>query len=229
MVGWPDNIVELRQYTVHAERRHELVALFDAHFVESQEAEGVHVIGQFTDAGRGDRFVWLRGFDGMEQRRAGLTAFYAGPVWAEHKDAANITMIDVDDVLLLRPVAPVSYELPAPPGGASVIVATICGLRGPAEPAVLDDLSARLAASGTETVGVYVTEPRPNTFPVQPVREGEWHVVVLHRQGPALDQAAGSDDDPAGRVRSAVEACLPARLGPPQQVVLDPTPRSRLR
>ena len=51
-------------------------------------------------------FVWLRGFDGMEARKDALTAFYDGPVWAAHRDAANATMIDSDDVLLLKPAWP---------------------------------------------------------------------------------------------------------------------------
>jgi hypothetical protein len=37
------------------------------------------------------------------RRAEALAAFYSGPVWQEHHDAANATMIDSDDVLLLRP------------------------------------------------------------------------------------------------------------------------------
>ena len=41
------------------------------------------------------------------QRRAqGLAAFYGGPVWQAHRDAANATMVDSDDVFLLRPAWP---------------------------------------------------------------------------------------------------------------------------
>ncbi|WP_348642190.1 hypothetical protein [Mesorhizobium sp. B2-3-5] len=61
------------------------------------------VIGQFRDLDRPDMFVWLRGFDSMDARKDALTAFYGGPIWAAHRDAANATMIDSDDVLLLKP------------------------------------------------------------------------------------------------------------------------------
>ncbi len=37
-----------------------------------------------------------------------LGAFYGGPVWREHRDKFNDTMIDSDDVLLLRPSGPSS-------------------------------------------------------------------------------------------------------------------------
>jgi hypothetical protein len=95
-------IVELRQYTLHEGRRDELIDVFDREFVETQEELGMAVLGQFRDLDRPDRFVWLRGFIDMPSRETGLTAFYTGPVWKEHGPAANATMLDSDDVLLLR-------------------------------------------------------------------------------------------------------------------------------
>jgi hypothetical protein len=95
-------IVELRRYRLRPGRREELIELFDREFVESQEALGMRILGQFRDLDRPDDFVWLRGFDGMASRPGALAAFYGGPVWAKHRDAANATMIDSDDVLLLQ-------------------------------------------------------------------------------------------------------------------------------
>ena len=99
-------VVELRQYTVRHGRRDVLIELFDREFIETQEAVGMEVIGQFRDLDRPERFVWMRGFPDMQRRREALEAFYGGPVWKAHAVAANATMVDVDDVLLLRPVAP---------------------------------------------------------------------------------------------------------------------------
>jgi hypothetical protein len=52
------------------------------------------VIAQFCDLNNQDRFVWLRGFRDMASRTGQLQAFYGGPVWKAHRDAANATMID---------------------------------------------------------------------------------------------------------------------------------------
>ena len=82
-------VVELRQYTLNPGQRETLIALFDREFIESQEATGVTIIGQFRDLDRPDMFVWLRGFGGMDARKEGLAAFYDGPIWAAHRDAAN--------------------------------------------------------------------------------------------------------------------------------------------
>ena len=95
-------VIELRQYQLHPGRRDELIELFDAFLVEPQERAGMRVLGQFRDLDRPDWFVWLRGFDDMARRTAALGDFYHGPVWAQHRAAANATMVDSDDVLLLR-------------------------------------------------------------------------------------------------------------------------------
>ena len=95
-------IVELRQYKLHDGRRDTLIELFERAFIEPQEALGMKVIGIFRDLDRPDRFVWLRGFRDMDSRVAGLTDFYDGSVWKAHREAANATMIDSDNVLLLR-------------------------------------------------------------------------------------------------------------------------------
>ena len=99
-------VVELRQYTLKPGARDALVALFDREFVAPQEAVGMRVIGQFRDLDDADRFVWLRGFADMASRSAGLQAFYGGPAWLAHREEANATMVDSDDVLLLRPAWP---------------------------------------------------------------------------------------------------------------------------
>src|SRR5215470_10465135 len=73
-------IVELRQYTLKPGRRDELIELFERNFIESQEALGMSLIGQFRDLDNPDRFVWLRGFSDMVAREHALKAFYGGPV-----------------------------------------------------------------------------------------------------------------------------------------------------
>jgi hypothetical protein len=134
-------VVELRQYTLHPGKRDILIDLFDREFVESQEALGIKIIGQFRDLEHPDRFVWLRGFRDMTARAKALSDFYSGPVWKAHREAANATMIDSDNVLLLRPALPTSgfslENMKRPPIGShemptSLVLATIYYFEGPA-------------------------------------------------------------------------------------------------
>ena len=87
-------VVELRQYVLKPGAADDLVEVFEAEFVESQEALGMAIGGLFHDRDDADRFVWMRGFSSMEARRDALGAFYGGPVWKQHGPAANATMID---------------------------------------------------------------------------------------------------------------------------------------
>ena len=209
------HVVELRRYTLHPGARDTLVELFERAFVESQEILGMRVVGQFRDLDRPDRFVWLRGFADMAQRRHGLESFYGGPVWAEHRDAANATMIDSDDVYLLRPVE-IAGTAPSEGAGGPLGV-TIYHLEEPAEAGFLgwfqDHLAPQLIDSGAAIDLVFVTEAAVNTFPALPVREGERVLAWIGRaaETPALH-------DPRGRL---------AR--PPEHLRLQPTRRSRLR
>jgi NIPSNAP len=165
-------ILELRQYTLKPGARDTLIELFDREFVETQEAEGMRIVGQFRDLDRPERFVWLRGFADMAVRARSLDRFYRGPTWKAHGKAANATMVDADDVLLLRPVRP--FSLPAsrdtgrPP---RTLYATIVYL----DRAPTDEILARFDAPA---LGVLTTEYSANTYPALPVRDGE-HVVVV--------------------------------------------------
>ncbi|MFF2122821.1 NIPSNAP family protein [Kitasatospora sp. NPDC058184] len=154
-------VVELRRYTLHPGARETLIELFEREFVTGQQAVGITVGGRFRDLDDPDRFVWLRAFPDMAGRRRALEAFYGGPVWREHRDAANATMVDSDDVLLLR------GPCFTPPAGAREVLATVCH---PADAAAFD-------AFATEHLlpahALHRTEHAENDFPRLPVRTGE--------------------------------------------------------
>ncbi len=154
------SIVELRQYTLHPGARETLIELFEREFVTGQQAVGITVGGRFRDLDDPDRFVWLRAFPDMARRRRALEEFYGGPVWQEHRDAANATMIDSDDVLLLRGPC----FTPAP--GAREVQATICH---PSGAGAFDAYAARHL--GPEHA-LHRTEHAENDFPRLPVRTG---------------------------------------------------------
>ena len=183
-------VVELRQYTLHSGKRDVLIDLFDREFIESQEALGITVIGQFRNLDRPDHFVWLRGFRDMTSRAKALTDFYGGPVWKAHREAANATMIDSDNVLLLRPALQTSgfslENMKRPPVGSdeapkSLIVATIYYFKGPVAPDFINffenTLKPLVTRLGATISAYFVTESSENTFPALPVRTGE-HVFV---------------------------------------------------
>lgn len=205
-------VVELRRYTLRSGQRDTLIDLFEDELAEPQEELGMELLGTFRDADRDDRFVWLRGFADMDARDAALRAFYGGPVWAEHGSAANATMIDSDDVYLLRPVH--VDTLPANGSGGDLVV-TIHHLDHPAEDGFLDHFRAhlvpKLASLGATVERVFVTELAWNTYRALPVWEN-WNVLVWIGHMP---------EDVVPETSRLSSRCERARL--------EPTARSRMR
>lgn len=216
-------IVELRRYRLHPGRRDELIGLFEERFIEPQEAVGARVLGTFRLEADPDCFVWLRGFTHMGARKAALEGFYDGPVWRAHREAANATMIDSDDVHLLRAIAPdggLPGEARLPrmgeTPGAIRYTLLVSELRYP-EWVGQYHLWLRLflRKAGADPLASFATLPAENNFPRLPVwRDRHVHVAVLKSAAPLPE--------------------LPSELRnmlrrPPERLVLSPTERSRLR
>jgi hypothetical protein len=185
-------VVELRQYTLKPGQRDTLIDIFDGRLIEGQEDAGMTIICQFRDLDRPDMFVWMRGFDGMDARKDALTDFYGGPVWAAHSHAANATMIDSDDVLLLKPAWPgAGFDL----AGAQrpslyidekpiqnkpltgIVVIEIHHLRPGSETNFASRFEAETAplmtTQSARLLAAFVTEHAENSFPHLPVRASE--------------------------------------------------------
>jgi len=232
-------VIELRQYTLHPGKRDVLIELFEREFVESQEALGMRLLGQFRDLDHPDKFVWMRGFKDMTSRLAGLTGFYTGPVWMANRNAANDTMADSDNVLLLKPAwagaglghpphrrASVGTQI-HPPG---VVAMRVFSLKTAADQRLLDfcrqDMRSVLEGAGAHDVAWYVTEDAPNNFPRLPVRTGEYVLVSVAVFRDAQHYDAFIRSDAWDRlIAPTLDTWLTNQT---QSMRLTPTPRSTL-
>lgn len=234
------SVVELRQYTLQPGQRGDLIRLFEQEFVEPQEALGMHVVGTFTDLDDADRFVWIRGFPSQQARADSLAAFYLGPLWAAKRDEANRTMVDSDDVLLLRPCVrqPTFPQLPARPGlgeyhtesAATVFQVRIFELRSPDREAtslrlVKQQFVPLAEVSGARVVAILRTDPAEPGFPRLPVRRDTHAIVVIgsYRNMGAYRQALKIIDGEAA-LAALHRQCARRRI-----LRLAPTARSELR
>lgn len=226
--------MELRQYTLHSGMRDQLIELFEREFVESQEEVGMRIIGTFRDLENPDRFVWLRGFQDMTSRAVQLQQFYGGPIWKAHRDAANVTMIDSDNVLLLRPITTQSgFNLAGIARAArdskqtntGIIVATIYHLSGDAEEFgkwFNQDVAPRLQETDIPILGAFVTEHHPNTFPALPVREDATVFVWFTRLADRAEYDRSMLEEVSLKISDRIKAN-------PEVLFLAPTARSLLR
>jgi hypothetical protein len=223
-----EQIVELRQYTLHKGQRDTLIGLFERYFIESQNVLGAEVLGTFRDLGDPDRFVWMRGFESMERRRQALSAFYDGPVWQAHRSEANPTMLDSDNVLLLK----LNRGTIAGRHGTTAMRLTIHYL-GKADPdACLGFFESHLRpiyeAAGAPVQAVLVSAREPNNYPRLPIREDERVLVWLTRFATAADEERfdRAVSQTSGWRDQTPEALLPAFMRKPELVRLAPTRRS---
>jgi hypothetical protein len=232
-----DSVFELRQYTLRGGRRDTLISLFENHFIESQDAVGADVIGVFRDLDDPDRLVWIRGFRDMSVRRKALGSFYNGPVWHSYGPAANATMIDSDNVLLLRPASTGQGfgEFTTKSTGAGAMFGADIYYLDTAPVAQFSQffdsiLLPQFTAAGAQLVARLVTEEAKNDSPL-PVREHDRTYVCLTRwsnleaHGAFVRRYATLH----GWRDSATEAILPALMRKPERLRLEPTARSPLR
>ena len=230
-------VIEFRRYTTAPGQRDRFTRYFDTYFPEAFEQLGAMVLGQFHERGNADHFTWLRGFKDINARPIINAAFYYGPLWKEHRIKVNAILPDSDNVMLLRPadaddgipVLPAVDPVDEPGGAHGIVVAEIFPVNKGSEDAFAKQARAgfaRYSAAGVRPAGVLVSLDVPNNFPQLPIRgDGPWVVWLgVVRDAASLQtlEAAMTDAqagfDATGQLRGA-----------PERVVMDPTPRSRLR
>jgi hypothetical protein len=231
-------VVEFRRYALRAGQHAALVTLFERELIETQESCGMVPFGHFRDLDDADTFVWLRGFSRADERRGALQAFYGSPAWTSHRDAANATMVDSDNVLLLRSARGGSgfdlRGLRRPAAAAaeshspSLVAVTVFMLRAPADDVLVAAFEAALLPAlrrHARRVAYLVTDERPNDFPRLPVREGEFAFVVagVCSPGDALDAWRETVHGPW------LPAPLRTRIASSETLRLEPAQRSLLR
>ncbi|MEO6249948.1 MAG: hypothetical protein ABIO59_04630 [Luteimonas sp.] len=231
------DVIELRRYTVADKERAHFARYFDSYFPEAFEQLGALVFGQFLERERPNGFTWLRGYTDMSARPIINSAFYYGPLWKEHRSKVNAILPDSDNVLLLRPLHPETgiSVMPAvdpvsEPGGATgIVVAQLIPLGKDGRPDMTQRAEAqfeRYKIQGVQRSGVLISLDAPNNFPQLPIRtDGPWLVWL----GVAKNEQTLQALEPVMKsVASALETTNHLN-GSVETVIMDPTPRSRLR
>lgn len=231
-------VLEFRRYVTKDGERAHFAKYFDTYFPEAFEQLGVMVFGQFLDRDQPNHFTWVRGFKDVSARPIANAAFYYGPVWKEHKLKVNAILPDSDNVMLLRPlhaehgvsVLPAVDPVIEEGGATGVVVAQIFAVKKGEEDAFAQKAEAAFAQyriAGVHEAGVLVTLDVTNNFPQLPVRtDGPWLIWI----GVAKDTA--TLESSLAAPMKAVEQTLGETgllRGATERLVMDPTPRSRLR
>lgn len=230
--------VEFRRYTIKPGEREHFVRYFDTWFPEAFQQVGAIAAGSFQERSNDTGFTWIRGFHTIDDRAVANAAFYYGSVWNEHRDAVNALIADSDNVLLLRPLNPDQGLLVLPAvdpvteqkGAQGVIVAEVFAVKkGEVEEfgTEAEPVFAQYRAAGAREAGILVTLDVGNNFPQLPIRTDGPYLVWLGilRDNQALN---GQFTPVARQATEGFQASEHLRAAP-ELIVLDPTPRSRMR
>ena len=230
--------IEFRRYTIKPGGRDNFTRYFETYFPGAIEQAGAITAGSFHERKNQNGFTWIRGFHTIEARPVANAAFYSGPVWKEHKKTANDLIDDSDNVMLLGPlgaergirILPDVDPVTEASGAQGVVVAQIFAVKADSVEAFAQDAEPAFAAyrvAGAREAGVLVTLGVKNIYPQLPVRTDGPYLVWL---GILKDnQMLETEFTPAAE-RSLPSLTATGLLrGAPETVVLDPTPRSRLR
>jgi len=230
--------IEFRRYTVKEGERTHFAQYFESYFPEAFQQLGAIAAGSFFERKNQSGFTWIRGFHTIDDRAVVNAAFYYGPLWNEHRNTLNDLMIDSDNVMLLRPLSPERGVVVLPAvdpvteahGAEGVVVAQIFAVKANGVEAFAKEAETAFAsyrATGAREAGVLVTLDVKNNFPQLPIRTDGPYLVWLGvlRDNQMLETA----------FTPVAERSLPSLTatgllrGAPELIVLDPTPRSRMR
>jgi hypothetical protein len=230
-------LFELRIYRLTPQRADDLVAMFEAHFLDAYQAAGAAILATFRDRDDPNRWVWIRAFADEAQRDAALKGFYGSDVWLRRRAEANATIQDASDALLLQEHAGALASLAAPGPGARLSNAVIECTRylpktaqdGESLNALLADMAALTARQGGVRVAHLTNAARARTNARRPVRT-EPAIVTLTRFADlkaydACAQALRNTPDWA----NLDAACRAQVAAPIERYRLQPTARSALR
>jgi NIPSNAP len=230
--------IEFRRYTLKPGVREHFARYFESYFPEAIEQIGAIVAGSFFERKNQNGFTWIRGFHTIDDRAVANAAFYAGPLWKEHKAKMNEFIDDSDNVMLLRPLSPergvmiLSAVDPVSEanGAQGVMVAQIFAVKSDSVDAFANEAETVFAAyraAGAREAGVLVTLDVKNNFPQLPVRTDGPYLVWLGILKD--DQVLATRFTPVAERSLQSLSATGLLKGTPELVVLDPTPRSRLR
>jgi len=229
--------IELLVYRARPEHRDTFVQYFEEHFLESQEVLGSRIWGQFRDLDDPASFVWVRGFQSMDERKSCLEQFYSSDTWFEYRPAVLQMLVSAANTRLLEPAGPgdaFEADLRRQPvagdphgdpdweANAGIVVVEVFVETKDNADHLIGIVRARaddaMVASGAHSLGLYRSSEEPNSYPRLPLIEHERVVVWF-----------GSFES-EGSYRAAAEAAnrMDNSLLPRDAYVLSPGQRSRL-
>ncbi|MBN1102749.1 MAG: NIPSNAP family protein [Deltaproteobacteria bacterium] len=95
-------LFELREYRIRNGRRAEWVRLMEEKIIPFQVSKGVVFVGGFVSLDEEDLYVWIRRFEGEEEREKLYRDVYESDYWKEEIKPEADQMLDRERMVVKR-------------------------------------------------------------------------------------------------------------------------------
>ena len=243
------NVIEIRHYKQQEGQRQNFIDYFEEHFIDTQEEQGMAILGQLRVIDKPNEFVWVRAFENMQSRLRGLKGFYMGPVWQKYSPPLAQMFAGINNAYLLKPLGNID-ELTkghrAQDIASTLASGTISAVTGLVaidfyytKPGELSNftkffeerLKPAFTKQGHEILGHFVSELATNPVPQLPVVQDENLLVVVSVYPSQEKYQLKKDEFYASepwvsQLHDAAQAMLGREV---ETLLLQPTLRSPLR
>jgi hypothetical protein len=182
-------VIELRNYLLRPGHRDQFISEFEDKLVDTLNARGNLILGQFRVKGAEDNFLWIRGFRDMPSRAKALREFYSSDYWATQEHIPIRHLLNYGNVHLLKPLdisknKEENFGFPMEwfgrPKGVAVVDLYVANER-------LNDLidffrtryDSLLKASGLNEISYWISEQKPNDYPGIPAFQDKNLLVTI--------------------------------------------------
>ena len=173
-------VIEIRNYLIKPGQRDSYINGFETYFLDTLNAHGNYVLGQYRVKGAADNFVWIRGFEEMAARKTALENFFASLQWKKYSNIPGEHLLGYTNVYLLKPLNiaeglegrngsfPIAW-FGKPKGVAVVDFYVANGILENLIGFVDTKYDSLVRAAGVKDITYWVSETSPNNYPGLPV------------------------------------------------------------
>lgn len=183
-------VIEIRNYLLKPGHRDKYIDAFKNKLLDTLNARGNYVLGQYRVKGENDHFVWIRGFDDMSSRKQALESFFSSAYWEKHKHIPGESLVGYTNVYLLKPL-PIRVDKKSDAAGFNAkwfgkpkgVTVVDFYVANEMLDQLVDLVSARydslIRAAGVKDISYWVSETSPNNYPSLPVFQDKNLLVTI--------------------------------------------------
>ena len=183
-------VLELRNYLLKPGQRDYFIDSFEIKIMDTLNARGNYVLGQYRVKNAPDNFFWIRGFNDMTSRLEAMKGFYSSEYWKQHVSIPIKYVAGYTNVYLLKPLNISNKKVDSTAGfdadwfgkqkGLAVVDFYVANeMRNQLIDFVATSYDSVMHASGVKDVAYWLSETTPNDYPDLPVFQDKNLLVAI--------------------------------------------------